>query len=605
MISLAARIFVLILSFVATVAYAAPDANRCGEFQKTVGESSAPRRFRQFLDIHWKYLMTEYPEWATYEGYPGQDDRLSDRSLKALERRRQETKCIFSILKKIPRRALSGEDGITYDLLAHDFETAIEGFQFGDDYMPVSQLGNPATDFSELLSSSPADKLKDYENILKRFEAFPLYITQIIEVMREGMKRKYMPVKAFMPKIDAQIAKYIDNDPTKTVFYETFKDMPNLSKEDQEKIRARAKDILVTKVIPAVRSFRKFFNEEYAPLGRENIAMSSLPGGAAWYAYSVKRFTTTNRTPEELHELGLKEVARLSNEMSKIRQQLKFDGDVKAFNKFLLTDKRFQYTNGDDLIAGYREIAKRIDAGLPKIFKTLPRLTYGVKAMPTHTGASGPAAYYVQGSPEAGRPGYFMANINDLPSRPKWAMESLTMHEAVPGHHLQIALAQELKGLPEQRKHSGYTAFTEGWGLYAEGLGDEIGMFKDPYQKYGNLYWEMLRAVRLVVDTGMHFKGWSKQKALDYYRAEMPAPDVDSENEINRYITWPGQALAYKVGQLKFRELREYSKNQLGEAFDVREFHDEVLRHGALPLDVLEKNVRTWVAQKKVKARHT
>lgn len=603
--TLAAKFTTLLLLANAVFANAEPALKRCQEVQRAVGFGETKVQFKRFLDAHWKDLMIEFPEAATLEGYPGQNDRLSDRSLKALINRRKEDKCIYGVLKKINRTKLNGEDTVTYDLLAHDYEDSIERSKFGNDYMPVSQLGNPMTEFSELLSSAPVNSVKDFENILARFEAYPAQVSQVTEVMREGMKLKYMPYKPFMSKIDLQISKYIDDDPEKTVLYQAFKEMPaSVDKEDQVKLRARARDLLQTKVIPAIKQFRKFFNEEYAPQGRENISFASLPGGADWYATEVKHYTTTNKSPDELHELGLREVARISGEMAKVREELKFKGDAKAFNKFLLSDKKFQYSTAEELLAGYREIAKRIDAGLPLMFKTLPRLTYGVKEMPPHIGEAGPTAYYIQGSLEAGRAGFFMANTTNLPSRPKWGMESLTMHEAVPGHHFQFAIAQELQGLPEQRKHGWYTAFSEGWALYAEGLGEEIGMFKDPYQKYGNLSYEMLRAVRLVVDTGIHSKGWSKQKALDYYRAELPAPEKDSENEIDRYIAWPAQALAYKVGQLKFREMRTKAKNELGNAFDVREFHDEVLRHGSVPMDVLDKTLSAWVAsKKKVKTR--
>jgi len=316
----------------------------------------------------------------------------------------------------------------------------------------------------------------------------------------------------------------------------------------------------------------------------------------------VRNSTTTKMTPEELHQLGLKEVDRITAEMEKIRQKVAFKGDLKAFNKFLLKDKQFYFTRKEDLLAGYRNIGKQVDAELPKLFKTLPRLPYGVREIPEYQAKAAPAARYMGGTLETGRAGYFEANTTDLPSRPKWDMETLTFHEAVPGHHFQIAIAQEMKDVPEFRKHGHFTAFTEGWALYAEGLGDELGFYKDPYSKYGNLSAEMMRAVRLVLDTGMHAKGWSKQQAWDYYRSKMPISDHDSEIEIDRYITWPGQALAYKVGQLKFRELRQLGKTALGERFDVREFHDEVLRHGALPMDVLEKTVRDWITVRKNKA---
>ena len=285
--------------------------------------------------------------------------------------------------------------------------------------------------------------------------------------------------------------------------------------------------------------------------------------------------------------------------MTKLREQIKFKGSAEDFNKFLLTDPQFYYAKKDDLLNGYRNIAKRIDPELPKLFKELPRLTYGVREMPEYKAKESPGAYYEQGSLEAGRAGYFTANTYDLRVRPKWAMEALTMHESVPGHHLQIALAQEIKGLPKFRTEGAYTAYVEGWGLYAEHLGEEMGFYKDPYSKYGELTYEMWRAVRLVVDTGMHAKSWSRQKAIDFMKSRLPKSQLEVEVEIDRYVTWPGQALAYKVGQLKFLELRARAKATLGEKFNVREFHDELLRHGALPMDVLEKVMTEWMDHRK------
>jgi prolyl oligopeptidase len=287
--------------------------------------------------------------------------------------------------------------------------------------------------------------------------------------------------------------------------------------------------------------------------------------------------------------------------MEKIRDEVKFKGDLKAFNRFLLTDKQFYYDDPEALLTGYRDIAKRIDPELPRIFKTLPRLTYGIRAMPAYKAAESPGAYYDEGSLEAGRPGYFTANTTDLPGRPKWGMEALTLHEAVPGHHFQISIAKELRNVPEFRRFRGYTAFVEGWGLYAESLGPEIGLFKDPYSKYGQLTYEMWRSVRLVVDTGIHAKGWSREQAIAYFGEHMAKAKIETENEVDRYITWPGQALAYKVGQLKFRELREKATAELGASFDEREFHDQLLRHGALPMDVLEKTIGAWIDQEKMK----
>jgi uncharacterized protein (DUF885 family) len=570
----------------------------CADFNKAAASAgSAEKRLQKYLDVNWKYLMNEYPEWATFVGYPGLNAKLSDQSVAAIERRKADTHCMLKALHLIPRARLKGEERVTYDLAERDLKMSIEGERFNDDYMPVNHMNGFQIDFSELLSAMPTATAADYENILARLEALPVAIKQNEELMREGLKRKATPVKAFLPKVAGQLDALASKDMTAGPLFKPFKDFgAGIADADKKRLGEKALSVLESKVYPALAAFKTFLNTEYIPQAREFIALSDMPDGKAWYAYMVKRHTTTNKTPEELHQLGLSEVKRITAQMNKIREQVKFDGDLKAFNRFLMKDKRFYYTNAEDLLAGYRDIAKKTDAQLPKMFHRLPRLTYGVRAIADYAAPSSSGAQYVGGSLEAGRAGWFEANTYDLPSRPKWEMETLAFHESVPGHHFQIAIAQELEGLPEFRKHGGFTAFIEGWALYAESLGDEMGFFKDPYSKYGNLSDEMMRAIRLVVDTGMHAKGWSKHQALDFYRSKMPITDSDSEVEIDRYITWPGQALAYKVGQLKFRELREKSRMALGERFDVRDYHDEVLRHGALPMDVLEKTVDEWIA---------
>jgi uncharacterized protein (DUF885 family) len=352
-------------------------------------------------------------------------------------------------------------------------------------------------------------------------------------------------------------------------------------------------------VLPAWRLLHRFLIDRYVPSARETIGLSAVADGEAWYAFAVRQYTTTTMTPSEIHALGLREVARIRAAMDSIITQTGFTGSFADFIQFLRTDPRFFFSDTGSLLREYRDIAKRIDPGLIRLFGRLPRTPYGVIAVPAYSERNVTTAYYMPGSPEAGRPGYFYANTYDLKARPKWEMEALTVHEAVPGHHLQIALAQELENVPSFRKHLGFTAFVEGWGLYSESLGHDLGLYTDPYSRFGALTYDMWRAVRLVLDTGLHSMGWSRQQAIDYFAANSSKPLHDITVEVDRYISWPGQALAYKIGQLKIRELRDHAQRELGDAFDVREFHDEVLGAGAIPLNILDARIRAWVTREK------
>jgi uncharacterized protein (DUF885 family) len=364
-------------------------------------------------------------------------------------------------------------------------------------------------------------------------------------------------------------------------------------------LQERGLKTLRERVLPALRKFHAFVKDTYVPGARRTLGMSELPDGEAWYAYSVAGSTTTSLTPREIHEIGLREVARIGDEMEALKKKAGFEGCLAEFGKFLREDPRFFYTSPEDLLAGYRDICKRADAELPRLFGKLPRMPYGVKAVPEYAALSKPTAYYEGGSIEAGRPGYFVANTSKLDARPKWEMEALALHEAVPGHHLQIALAQERGEKHELLRERFYTAYTEGWGLYAESLGTEMGLYKDPYSDFGRLTYEMWRAVRLVVDTGLHALGWTREQAIDYFRTHTAKTDHDIAVEVDRYLVWPGQALAYKIGQLKILELRRRAEKELGRNFDIRKFHDMILAEGALPLDVLEERVDEWIAGQK------
>jgi prolyl oligopeptidase len=360
-------------------------------------------------------------------------------------------------------------------------------------------------------------------------------------------------------------------------------------------LQREAERILVADVYPAYRDLLKYLEQTYLGEARETIGQSAMPNGKKWYAYNARYHTTTDLTPKEIHEIGLAEVARIRGEMEKIIRDLGFDGSFTEFAEFLRTDPQFYFDTQEEFLAAYRAICKRADPELVRLFGRLPRLPYGVKPVPDYMDMSAPTAYYEPGSLAAGRPGAFFANTYDLATRPGWEMEVLSLHEAVPGHHLQIALAQELEGTHDLLKYNFYTAFVEGWGLYAESLGGEMGFYQSPYSKFGRLTYEIWRAIRLVVDTGIHALGWSREQAIDFFKQNAPKTEHDIVVEVDRYIVWPGQALAYKIGELKIQELREHAQRRLGSTFDVRSFHDQVLLRGAMPLDVLEQRIHDWV----------
>lgn len=585
--------------FFGATAWAKTD-KACAPYEKSLRTATAAGKLGSFLDVQWKRTMENSPEWATYAGEDGYNDRWSDFSMEGAARFDAEVRCQLETLKKIPRAALSEADRLNYDIDKYGLETAIEGQKFGEIYLVMDQMGGPQVWITDLLAAAPKRNVKDYEDMITRLERWPAHLEQIEARLREGLKRKVTPARTALQRVPAQFDALLTADPKDSPIYGAFKDIEiDLSADAKADLRARALNAIGKGAYPALRRLRAFLVEDYIPGAREKIAWAEMPDGRAWYEWRARRHTTTRLTADRLHELGLSEVARLRAEMEKIKESTGFKGDLKAFNDFLRTDERFFHKSAADLLTGYREIAKRIDPELPKLFGRLPRLTYGVREMPEYKAKDAPTAYYQCGTLKGARAGYFEANTYDLKARPKWGMEALTAHEAVPGHHLQISLAQETEDLPKFRRNDGFTAFVEGWGLYAEGLGEEIGLYRDPYSKYGQLSYEIWRAIRLVVDTGMHVKGWSRERALEYFQTLMPVTDLDARNEIDRYIADPGQALAYKVGQLKFRELRTRAKSALGDRFDVRAFHDEVLRHGAVPLDVLDRLFADWLAKRK------
>jgi uncharacterized protein (DUF885 family) len=425
-------------------------------------------------------------------------------------------------------------------------------------------------------------------------------VDQTIALMEQGLTAQMTPPRITLRDLSGQVKAQIFDDPMKSPMLEAFSKMPlTIPAAEQTKLQERASAAYKDSVAPAFIKFDQFLTSRYLPACRETTDAASLPNGAAMYEYNVKWHTTTNKTPQEIHEIGLTEVKRIRGEMDGVMAAAGFKGSYEDFKKFLRTDPRFYFKDPASFLMAYRDIAKRADPELARLFGHLPQTPYGVKAVPDAAAPSQTTAYYDPGSFAAGRAGYMFANTYKLESRPKWEMEALTMHEAVPGHHIQVSIAQELQGLPDFRKNSSYTAFVEGWGLYAESLGEEMGFYKDPYSKFGQLTYEMWRAIRLVVDTGMHSMGWTRDQAIDFFRENAAKTDQDIIVEVDRYIVWPGQALGYKMGELKIQELRRRVEQQLGARFDVRGFHDVVLGHGAVPLDMLEQQVNAWAEAQK------
>jgi uncharacterized protein (DUF885 family) len=600
---------ILLLLAVSGTGFPGPrTAGAQGAGGEPAAQSDATKHFRKYLSEDWKKWMQEYPEMATAVGFPGQNRRWKDESQAGFDARVSHLQESLTAIKRIDRATLPAREQVNYDLYRELLETSVEGLPYGDDplpfrnvvpgnrWMPLTQMGGIQQDAAGTLASAPKEKVSDYEDILARLEALPAAVNQNLEMLRGGLQRGYTPPKITMRDVPQQIADLIPGEPLRSALLEPFTEFPSsISAADQARLRERATEIYGGAIVPAFQKLREYLVSTYIPACRETIAATALPNGTAAYAFHVRWQTTTKLTPAQIHEIGLSEVGRIRGEMNKVIQSAGFKGSFKQFTDFLRSDPRFYYDQADELVNGYRVIAKRIDPELAHEFGKLPRLPYGVLPVPDFKAPSQTTGYYQDGAPEVGRPGYYFVNTYNLKARPKWEMEALTLHESVPGHHLQGSLAQELEDVPEFRKHVGYSAFVEGWALYCESLGEEVGLYKDSYSKFGQLSYEMWRAVRLVVDTGMHSQGWTRQQAIDFFRENTGKTDQDIIVEVDRYIVWPGQALAYKLGQMKIRELRTMAEKTTGNSFDVRAFHDAVLEQGAVPLDLLEAHMNQWM----------
>ncbi len=562
-----------------------------------LAQANATDALHALFAAEWERTLRESPETASYLGDTRYNDRWADLTPQAIAASELADRQALEQLGRIDRGALSPEDRLNYDLFKRQYEHAVEAQAYRQFLIPLNQRGGIQTQ-DEILEVLRFDTAQAYEDWLTRLESLPTLIDQTAALLRQGVKEKRLNPRIVMQRIPAQLEKQLVDDARQSPFHRPFDAFPETIPEPVRKAYLRrAQAAIAEGIVPAYRRLHRYFVDEYLPACPEDIGARSQPDGAALYAFLARRYTTTALTPDEIHAIGLREVERIRGEMEAIREQVQFDGDLQSFFEYLRTDPQFYFDSGEALLQAYQALAKRVDPELPRLFATIPRLPYGVRAVPDNVAPDTTTAYYLPGAADGTRAGYFYVNLYRPETRPKYEMEALTLHEAMPGHHFQIARAQELGELPPFRKNSwGMTAYVEGWGLYAESLGTELGLYQDPYSRFGALTYEMWRAVRLVVDTGMHHKRWTRQQAIDFFKDNAAKSELDIVNEIDRYIAWPGQALAYKIGELKIRELRTRAEQTLGDRFDVRRFHDEVLGAGAIPLDLLERRIDTWIA---------
>ena len=552
--------------------------------------------FAGLLDEVWQWRLATYPTFASELGDKRYNDRWEDLSLDAIDRRQAERREFLRRLYAIDRTALDEAGKFDYELFRRDLQNNVDEAGFKGYLMPFDHRGG-VQNLDITTQSLTFTTVKDYDDWLSRLAKLDAYVAQTIDLAERGRKAGYTAPKVLMERIPGQIAAQLVDDARDSPFYAPFESMPDsIPAAQQERLRSAAREAISNKVVPAYRKLSKYFADTYLPACRDSIGLSVLPDGGAWYEFLARRYTTTRMTPDEIHRLGLNEVRRIHDEMQKVIDGLGFDGSFTDFLKFLRSDPRFYYDNPDDLYEAYLATAKRIDPELVKLFGKLPRMPYGVKPIPASIAPDTTTAYYTAPAADGSRAGTYWVNLYKPEVRPKYEIEVLTAHEAVPGHHLQIALQQELGDMPPFRRYLGFTAFVEGWGLYSESLGYDLGLYKDPYSRFGQLTYEMWRAVRLVVDTGIHYKGWTRQQAIDFFEANAAKTHADIVNEIDRYIANPGQALAYKIGQLRIQAIRGRAERTLGDRFDIRAFHGALLAGGALPLDILEQRMDAWIS---------
>jgi uncharacterized protein (DUF885 family) len=554
-------------------------------------------QLERLLADEWESRVRDDPLFATRCGDHRFGDKLPAVSEEDSRRRQAQTRGFLDRLHEIDRNALTPEAQLNYDMFEREMQERIAEHEFGAHLMPVTKISGFQRSFPDLPDVVPLDTLEDYENYVARLDAFHAYAQAHVELMRVGVRRGYVPPRVTLEGIEDSIQTQIVQDPAENVLFKPFEQFPKtIAEKDRRRIAQAGRAAIENSVMPGYQVLLAFMCDEYIPAARQDIAASALPDGCAFYEHRVRMNTTLDLTPQDVHDIGLDEVRRIRDEMDDVIQQADFQGGFHEFLHFLRTDGRFYVNTPEELMKQVALISKKMDGELPRLFKQLPRTPYGLRQIPEHIASKATSAYYFLPAGDGTRAGFYYVNTYDLESRPLYEYEALSLHEAVPGHHLQLALQMELD-LPNFRRFGGVTAFIEGWALYAERLGLEVGFYQDPYSGFGRLIFEMWRATRLVVDTGMHYLGWTRQQAIDYMAENTALSLLNITNEVDRYIAWPGQALAYKIGEIKIRELRTFAEQALGPRFDVRRFHGTILEDGGIPLDVLAANVERWVAE--------
>ncbi|MEO0398292.1 MAG: DUF885 domain-containing protein [Pseudomonadota bacterium] len=563
--------------------------------QDSTVEATQRDALNTLLDDYWSRRLARDPVLATNLGVRDYDHRLSDESLVAINDNLQTAKAFRIRLNAIDLSALPPDDRLNADILADRLDMRIARGAFGERYMPITNRSGPHVYLTALPERLPFFTIADYESYISRLNDAPRFMAGVIERLAKGVETGWvMPCKA-MQRYETSIAHHLNLSTEESAFFGPFKKRPaNLSKQAWRRLQKAGARAIEDHAIPTIQSFYDFYTERYQPACRTSLAASDLPGGSAYYAFRVRRYTTTEETPDAIHALGLKEVARIRKEMDAVMRETGFQGDFKAFQEFLREAPQFYAKSAQELMALNALAAKRMDGELPKLFTRLPRAPYTLKEIPADIAEVTTTAYYTRPAGDGSRPGVYWINTSKLETRPLFEVAALTLHEAVPGHHLQIALAQEIDA-PAFRRYDGETAFIEGWALYAERLGLDVGFYDDPYANFGRLSYEMWRACRLVVDTGIHAKGWTRDEAIAFMAENTALSIHNIAAEVDRYIAWPGQALAYKMGELTIRRLRARAEARLGSDYDLRRFHDAVLAAGATPLGVLEARIEAWI----------
>ena len=589
--------FRFFLSVVVLSAFVGVMANIGYTYLTSDRPNSEELKFKKFLDNDWEFSLKQNPIFASLIGDDRYADKISSNAAEEFENNKLYEISALDQIKSIDHKKLNKADQLNYRLIKLSYETSVEGRKYPSYLMRLNQRGG-VQDYYDIGNRLNFSSKDDYENWFKRIESFSQNIKNSLQNNKIGLDLGYTQPKlvslAVSEQISAILEKEIDEHPYLSIFYSAQDVMPE---NEANLLIQRVKNLIENEINPAYEDLNNFLINEYIPNSRNSIGISDVPNGREWYEYLARYHTTTKLTPDEIHEIGREEVARIRSEMEAVIESVGWKGDFQSFLEFLRTDPRFYYDTGDELLKAYRAMSKKIDAFMPTLFKKFPRAPYGVIPIPMESAPYTTTAYY--NAPSDGRPGYYYANLYKPETRPKYEIPVLSVHEAVPGHHHQIALAQELENVPKFRKYLSFTSFVEGWGLYSEQLGESMGLYDDPYDKFGQLTYDMWRAIRLVVDTGMHYKGWSREEAENLFIENTAKTPLDISNEIDRYIAWPGQALAYKIGQLKIIELRDKAMSELGDKFDIRDFHDHILSFGSIPLNILEEKVEEFIEVRK------